>query len=234
MNPLARLLSALSVLLLAACVGGGDAPIQATQFFRTANECGPSAEAPFTSGGLNLGGSGTYLATWQVRNFLSPADNTSVGSKNLVTGEQRNLVLLDQVAHSYTSVPALPFEREVTNILASVPAGGNTDLTFSLFGPKALQRLRDSVNTGDSVDVRVTVEFRGYIASGGRVASAPVSFPVQVYRTTTPNCGPAGFITNGPCGTIGGQDNNPICCARDADGGTATPSAACAALAGGQ
>jgi hypothetical protein len=211
------LLIAATALVASGCVA--DSPLYVTGIFPFDTECKiEPGETRQYSGSLDLSGSGGYLLIADLQSDLDPTLDTKGDLQTLVTGVQRNTVILDQISLTYTSVPSsLVLESENVPITIVAAPGSVQHVGMDLFGPKAYEKLLTSLpNAGDRADIRIGFTFRGNLNSGGRISSTPITFPITVYRSGA-TC-PAGeqFVRTGVCGRIGGQDNARLCCSGDA------------------
>jgi hypothetical protein len=95
-------------------------------------------------------------------------------------------------------------------------------LITDILGLNAVNTISQRLNVGDEVDVQVQIQLNGNLRSSSAigVSSEPVTFPVQVFRSSFPGC-PAGVveIPDGPCALPGGQDGTVVGCCDSADGG---------------
>ena len=216
-----RLLTlAATALLACGCVN--DSPLYVTGLFSLdPDRTGACTATPGTvsqyAGGLDLSGSPNYQLIAVLQSQLEDVSTVAAGG-TLITGQQRNTVILDTINFTYTSAPtttvaSVTYEAESLPITIVVAPGSTQNIRLnSLLGPKAFEKLNTAVvNAGDTSDLRVKFDFSGNINSGGRIRSTPITYPITVYRSGT-TCASGSFCKTGPCGTIGGQDGNPLVC----------------------
>lgn len=176
------------------------------------------------SGSLDLSGTANYVLIASLKSELSETLDTKADTVTLVTGQQRNTVILDTVAFTYTSlptatIPSVTYQAESAPIAIVVRPGGTSNIRMGLLGPIALEAIAKAIPAGstDTTIVRSSIVFQGSINSGGRIKSTPISFPITVFRSG--KACPTGefFCPTGACGNIGGQDGSPLVCS---SGGT--------------
>ncbi len=208
-----------AVLGASGCVA--DQPLVVTGLFSPdpthTGACDLTTVTAQASGVLDLAGGGTYLVNVGLRNDLvSPVEATLISPHT-------NLITLDTATFTYTSVPAIAFSTESTPMIFEVPPGSlAAALQMGIFTRNALEKLNASLpgttNVGglDVRDLKVKIVLSGSVASGGRISTAPVIFPITVFNSGFLTCPPPGLGLLGPCGRPGGQDGTRICCASDA------------------
>jgi hypothetical protein len=174
-------------------------------------------------GSLDLSGNTSYILQWTVESTLEII-TSNISNEPAFQGPQRNDWISNQVVYSYTTVPALnpPLADETYpyswRIAAGAGAGGF--LGMQMIGPTATAQLLNAVRAGTGVQLVVTFYLRGQLASGQKLDTNKVSYPIYVYNSGFAGCA-AGVkrIPSGPCGYAGGQDGTLVGCC----GGTPPP-----------
>ncbi len=217
------------VILLSTMAGSGctvpnDSSIRFLNAFEftlgpTQGGCSPQAVAIYR-GSLDLAGSDRYYVAFDWESDLQSI--STMIAPDTLAGPQRNEFVLDHFVFNYSSTPSLSFQPEQVNAFAvSAPGanGSNNWLGISLITPQARQRLRDAIQAGDLTGVELLVTFQafGALASGEKLSTNKVTFPIQVYRSSFTQCRVAGDVRapTGPCGSFGGQDGTPVGCCKD-------------------
>jgi hypothetical protein len=187
--------------------------------FGPTTNCTPQTTG-IVSGSLDIAGTGFYVLAFDWESTFQSI-STSV-SPDIVAGPQRNDFVLDHMVFNYTSTPAFPFQAEQEDAYAVLRAGAtgtNSWLGMSLISPQARQTLYDHIQPGDFTGVELLVQFQafGQLASGQKVTSNKVTFPIQVYRSRFMACRLATDVRapTGPCGDFGGQDGTIVGCCKD-------------------
>ena len=172
-------------------------------------------------GSLDLAGSDRYYVAFDWESNLESI-STILSSQEVIAGPQRNEFVLDHFVFNYTSMPSLSFQSEQVNAFAVTSPGsvGSTNwLGISLITPQARRVLSSAIQAGDFVGVELQVTFQafGSLASGQKLSTNKVTYPIQVYRSSFPGTCQAGDIRapTGPCGAPGGQDGTLVGCCRD-------------------
>jgi len=224
------LLPALLLLLPASgCIENRtDSPLKLLGSYIVNNECGLELNTQLGQGALDVAGPRLlgdaaalnlrYLALFDVRNEMTDAP-VKQGDQNLATAA-RNSANLNKLSLTYKSTPNLNLRPEEVAISFTLPAGGQqSPMILNLLGPVAAQSLLDNVVTGDTVSLTVTVQLSGALNSGGTIDSNLRPYTIQVYDSGL-QCRQGEILErNGPCYTIGGQDDKPASCASP-DAGT--------------
>jgi hypothetical protein len=231
-----RLLILVSIALGAANCGVTDNPIFVTGFATMdptgKGECKLDTAVFQTGGTMDLapGASNSFLVRVDLRSDFDPGLDTkggAPGSEVLIKGDRRNAVNIDEVLITPSS-QGLTFQPETLPTSFVVLAGSTQKVGTDLIGSQALATLRASPGAADGGlfrDMRVKIEFRGNLLAGGRVSSAPITFPITVFNSGFMGCTPMPLpdggtnhvVLNGPCGRPGGQDGVPACCSGDPD-----------------
>ena len=172
-------------------------------------------------GSLDLAGSDRYYVAFDWESNLEQI-STILSTQEVIAGPQRNEFVLDHFVFNYTSMPSLSFQSEQVNGYAvnMVGAVGSSNwLGLSLITPQA-RRVLSGIQAGDLVGVELLVTFQafGSLASGQKVNSNKVTYPIQVFRSSfSGTCRVPGDVRapTGPCGAPGGQDGTLVACCRD-------------------
>lgn len=184
-------------------------------------------------GSLDLAGTDRYYVAFDWESNLQQI-TTILSTQEVIAGPQRNEFVLDHLVFNYSSMPSLQFQSEQVNAYAvnQVGAVGASNwLGISLITPQARRVLGTAIQPGDLVGVELQVTFQGFgsLASGQKLSTNKVTYPIQVFRSSFPGtCRVAGDVRapTGPCGTPGGQDGTLVACCRDvtpAPAGCPTP-----------
>lgn len=171
-----------------------------------------------TAGSLDLAGSTAYFIDLRLRSGLQE-NSLEVGDRELeATG--RNDFRASEIVLTYETEPAAGFETETIPVFFSIPPSGDSlsVLRTDLIGPKAAEKLLSFVpvtaagTPRQTVQLLVTVQLRGTLASGQAVETNEATYPITVYRTDFTGCAAGETLAlNGPCGTTGGQDSPIVC-----------------------
>ncbi len=169
-------------------------------------------------GSLDLSGNTRYIAAFDWESNLQQISTTV--SPDTLAGPQRNEFVLDHLVFNYSSMPSISFQAEQLNAYAVQSAGatGSSNwIGLSLIAPLARQALLDRVQVGESYELLVNFQAFGALASGQKISSSKVTYPIVIYRSGFNGCRTAGDIRapTGPCGDLGGQDGTPVACCRD-------------------
>ena len=223
-------LKALSVccglaLLSAACAPvGSDSPIRllgASALSGTASSCAASKDVESIDGSLDISASQQFWMAFNKQSDMQPL-TTTVNSE-VLAGPDRNDFIADQMIFTYSSTPALPFEPETQGVYGVIKAGEQSGtIKLNLLAPNAAQLLQAKLGRGDSVELVATFTLSGALASGQKLKSNTIAFPIQVFNSGFAGC-PAGDIPapTGPCGVPGGQDGSAVGCCSNAAFATA-------------
>ena len=228
-----RLLTlAAAALVFSGCAN--DSPLYVTGFYSAdplnTGDCQLTAGAVQQgAGSLDLSGSSDYQLVVALRSELDATLDTKADTVKLVTGMQRNTVIIDTVNFVYTSAPtstvaSVTYEAESVPVAFVLAPGSPATFRMGIIGPKAFEALSKAVaNAGETSELRVRIQFAGSILSGGRIASSPISFPITVFRSGF-SCSAGTFLCRtGACGNVGGQDGSPLVCSTASpDGGVST------------
>lgn len=174
-------------------------------------------------GTLDISGNTAYILQWTVESTLQQI-SSSISGETPFQGPQRNDWIANQVVYSYTTVPALnpPLAGEAVPYSWRIAAGSSSTsfIGMQMIGPTATNQLVASVRVGNTVQLVVTFYLQGQLASGQKLNTNKVSYPIWIYNSGFPGCA-AGVkrIPSGPCGYAGGQDGTLVGCC----GGTPPP-----------
>lgn len=206
------------------CVGNnGDSPVQILGAFSVDQECNISTDiqrfgASYDLAGARLQPNGAsfadVLATFQLKSEFGSTTTKAEGQT--LSDESRNGAYMDQVQLSYRSTPSIGFEAETYSLHGYIDPGGILNGVTDLLGPKAAQKLLQSVAPGgEAIEVIVSLRFRGYTAgsSGATFTTNEIEFPIRFYDSGL-KC-PGGPSFDGPCGALTGQ-NGASCASFDA------------------
>ena len=181
--------------------------------------CTPQAISIYR-GSLDLAGYTQYTLAFDWESVLTQI-NTSISGDPLA-GPQRNEFVLDHLIFSYDSMPGITFQPEQMNADAvvqpgaGVGGGGSKWFGMNLLTPQAQRALIDRVQVGESpYELRVSFQAFGSLASGAKISSNKVAFPLSVYRSSFAGCRADIRAPTGPCGVPGGQDGTVVGCCRD-------------------
>ena len=216
----------ISLVAMALCACVTDSPLLVSKISALDSLPKDTCKATTLAGGgsLDLAGGGSYVLEIELLNDLDSTLDTMGGTQTLVTGMQRNTVILDQVTFTYSSVPTVAFSQEATPLAYPVPPNGKIQIRTGILNRKAIEKLMmelpppaaGSTAPLETRDIRVKIVFSGSIVSGGRLSSVPISYPIHVFNSgfSCPKMGDTLGAT-GPCGNNGGQDGSRLCCASD-------------------
>ncbi len=173
-------------------------------------------------GSLDLAGNDRYYVAFDWESNLEQI-STILSTQEVIAGPQRNEFVLDHFVFNYASMPSLSFQSEQVNAYAvnMVGASGASNwLGISLLTPQARRVLTSSIQAGDLVGVELQVTFQafGSLASGQKLSTNKVTYPIQVFRSSfSGTCRVVGDVRapTGPCGAPGGQDGTVVACCRD-------------------
>ncbi len=189
----------------------------------TSNGACQALTVGIAGGSLDLSGNTSYILQWTVESTLQQLSN-NISGESAFQGPQRNDWISNAVVYSYSTVPALtpPLADEIQPYSWRIAAGASTGsfIGMQMIGPTATNRLIASVGVGTVVQLVVTFYLQGQLASGQKLNTNKVTYPIWIYNSGFPGCA-AGVkrIPSGPCGTAGGQDGTLVGCC----GGTPPP-----------
>jgi hypothetical protein len=168
-------------------------------------------------GSLDLSGNTDYILQWTVESTMQIL-TTNITNETPFQGPQRNDWIAKEVVYSYTTVPALnpPLADETYPYSWRIAAGAATGsfIGMHMIGPTATGQLITAVRPGTGLQLVVTFYIRGQLASGQKVDTNKVSYPIYVYNTGFPGCPGDRRVPSGPCGYVGGQDGSLVGCCR--------------------
>ncbi len=164
------------------------------------------------AGTLDISGTSRYLLQFQMESTFALINDG-------LQGPSRNDFIADAILFSYSATPPVAgLANEVLPIFFRIPAGAGTGTFLQMYLTTAntQQALRASVGPGQIVNLNVTVQVRGALASGQKLTSNKVTFPIQVFNSGFSGCAAGDVrIPSGPCGAPGGQDGSIVGCCRD-------------------
>ncbi|MFP2902018.1 hypothetical protein [Corallococcus sp. 4LFB] len=181
--------------------------------------CAVDAEGVgLANGSLNLAYGDRYLLAFVVNNNYSPTP-IEIGDVPLEPGSTSGgpgTAFVDTMKLSYETTPSLSIpDGEVPYSAGLAPSSEGNTLVADLITTEAAVALSQAVSTGP-VQVRVTVQFTGKYASGGKsFETNEIVYAIDAFAADRgiPACSagqtPAAVI---PCNSTGGQDGNyPEC-----------------------
>lgn len=168
-------------------------------------------------GSLDLAGNTRYILQFEVESTLQSIVTTV--PPDTVANQSRNEFVAKRMVLNYSSIPSLPFQPEQVDMYWVVQPNTSTGnfLQVSLLAPQARQLLLSSIQAGQSVELLVTMQVFGELASGEKVSTNKVSYPITVYRSGFTACRSSTDVRapTGPCGDVGGQDGTIVGCCRE-------------------
>jgi hypothetical protein len=164
------------------------------------------------SGRLDVSAQPSYLLQFDLESDMQRI-NTNTGGTS-IADESRNNFYANEVILSYTSTPALTFEQESVPVHFVVEPGSPAIVRMNILTRKAYTVLSQNVLVpSDKLDLRLQLEFRGYLASGQKLRSNSIVYPISVFTSGFTGCPANTLLTRtGPCGSTGGQDGAPVIC----------------------
>lgn len=177
-----------------------------------------AATVGITSGSLDISGNTNYLLQFQMESTFQQL-STSISGETPFAVPQRNDWVANQIAYSYTTVPALnpPLPAEQLPLYFRLPAGATSTsfIGLDMITLSVAQRLVSSVRVGDLLQLNITIQLLGALASGEKVNTNKVTYSIEVYNTGFPGCAAGDRrVPSGPCATPGGQDGTLVGCCR--------------------
>jgi hypothetical protein len=212
-----NLIALASALALAAsgCITN-DSPIRILGARPLDSESCDALDVLRVAGSLDISARGSYYIQLDMESDLQSITTTSGGTA--IADGSRNNFYGNEIVLTYTSTPSLNFEVESVPLHFVVEPNAEAFIRMSLVSDKAARTLANAVLLGDTVDLRVQLEFRGVLASGQKLRSNSIIYPITVFNSGFAGCNPATEIVvpNGPCGSSGGQDGaRALCCLFD-------------------
>jgi hypothetical protein len=186
-----------------------------------------AAELQSLGGSLDLAGFSNYVIQLNIESNLQ---SIVTNVPEAVAGSSRNDFIAKYLQFSYQSTPPVSFQTE-QQVISMVIKAGSTAQSFLqtfLFTPQAVGTLYANVAVGGSLDVNVTVQLFGELASGQKMSTNKLTYPIRVYRSSFAGC-PSDDIQapTGPCGYPGGQDGTDVACCKYYKTVKLTPPAGC-------
>lgn len=168
-------------------------------------------------GTLDLSGTSRYILQFAMESTLEQL--STVGTSDVLQGPQRNDFIADALLFSYSATPPVAgLGNEVVPIHFRIPAGATNSsfLQMYMITANTYQALLASVPRGQILTLYVGVQVRGALASGQKLTSNKIIFPIQVYNSGFAGCSVGDVrVPSGPCATPGGQDGSIVGCCRD-------------------
>jgi len=172
-----------------------------------------------TAGTLDISGTTSYLLQFQLESTFQQLSN-GISGEPPFQGPQRNDWTANEILYSYNTVPALnpPLADELLPLYFRLPAGAtsNSFIGIDMITATAAQTLASTVRVGDVVNLNITIQLRGQLASGQKVNTNKVTYPIEVFNSGFQGCRPGDRrIPSGPCMSPGGQDGSLVGCCHD-------------------
>jgi len=218
---LLRALMAVSPCLVVGCVPNESSihllnafPYQNAQV----NGACQAATVGITAGTLDISGTSSYLLQFQMESTFQQLSN-GISGEPAFQGPSRNDWIATEILYSYSSVPALSpaLADELLPIYFRLPAGASSTsfIGIDMITATAAQRLASTVRLGDVVTLNITIQLRGELASGQKVNTNKVTYPIEVFNSGFQGCAAGDRrVLSGPCGSPGGQDGSLVGCCR--------------------
>ncbi len=152
-----------------------------------------------------------YLMNFTVASQFEE-QNIAVGGTP-VANSTRNNFIMQEIEYTFESTPARAIPAERIPAYGIVPVGGEASINILLTPPRALQAMKDLVDsTGTPATLLTKFRLKGKLASGTETESNEATFPITVFNSGTVCTAPAVVERTGPCGGPSGVDR-PITCA---------------------
>jgi hypothetical protein len=193
-------------------------------------------DVQIVSGSLDLAGNSNYDI---VLNLESNLESITTAAPETVAGPSRNDFNSKYIVRSYKSNPPVPFQTDQQGLTMTIKAGASAQsfLRYQLFTANAQNTLYANVPvpgcTGGAyscgLDVDVTVQVFGELASGQKISTNKLTFPIRVYKSGPVLVCPSPDIQapTGPCGAPGGQDGTDVACCSWYKAAKLTPPSGC-------
>lgn len=186
----------------------------------TAEETGPCGfdGVAMARGSLDVAAGATYVAVVLVENALAPTGVKSAQGDNLdESAYHRFTTQTLNLSYEVTKGGGFDFlklkDESVGASLPMEPSSKDNKILTSILGPQAMDQLFNTLGPGDSLELQVTLKFKGKTGSGGVYTSTSFTYPVFIYRSAFSACpGGTKLALSGVCGSPGGQDGLPIQC----------------------
>jgi hypothetical protein len=164
-------------------------------------------------GSLDLAGFSNYVIQLNIESNLQ---SIVTNVPEPVAGSSRNDFIAKYLQFSYQSTPPVSFQtvQQVTTMVIKAGSTAQSFLVIFLFPPEAVKTLYANVPVGGSLDVNVTVQLFGELASGQKLSTNKLTYPVHVYRSSFTGCPGDIQAPTGPCGSFGGQDGTDVACCK--------------------
>ncbi|MBN9683163.1 MULTISPECIES: hypothetical protein [unclassified Corallococcus] len=205
-----------AALSLGLCSCSESTPVvQILQTIQPDEECSFGVgDVGIANGSLNLAYRGGYLLGLVVKSSYNatPIDVNGVPLEPESDVGGSATVFVDTLKLSYTSTPSIRIpDAEVPYTGVLNPGSDENRFVVNLMTAEAADALRAALSGTTTATVRVTVQFAGKLAAGGKkVESNEIVYGIDVANTavTLPTCpeGQDPEVPVGPCGSGVGQD----------------------------
>lgn len=166
-------------------------------------------------GSIDLGYTRGYLAAVLVENTLSATAIQQQGQT--VSPAERNDFHIERIALRYETNPNVPglTERTIASS-GTVEAGGKLAMGVDLLTFDNAEILAAQPLPPGGIELKVFMRLGGRFTNGSEHETPEFMFPLTVYSTTPPTCGPDEVLAepegqDAPCGNIG-QDGTGLIC----------------------
>jgi hypothetical protein len=178
-----------------------------------------AASVGITGGSLDISANTNYLVQFTMESTFQQL-STSFSGETPFAVPSRNDWTATAIAYSYTTVPALtpPLPAEQLPLYFRLPAGASSTsfIGLDLITASVAQRMVTSVAVGNAVQLNITIQLLGELASGQKMNTNKVTYPIVIYNTGFTGCAAGDRrVPSGPCATPGGQDGSLVGCCRN-------------------
>lgn len=152
-----------------------------------------------------------YLINFTAASQLQ-AEDVEVGGSP-VSNSARNNFIMEEIEYTFESTPARAIPAERIPAYGIIPVGGEASINILLTPPRALQAMKELVDsTGTPATLLTKFRIKGKLASGTETESNEASFPITVFNSGIVCADPTPLLARtGPCGGPSGVDK-PITC----------------------
>jgi hypothetical protein len=177
-------------------------------------ECEINDDVEIYRGSLDIAAAQSFRLVFKIASNLQVIE--TVGSGDIIVPGNRNDFYGEEIVFNYSSTPPLTFQEEIVPVHFVISPSSESNTVLDLLAPVATQNLWD--NVVDYTELAVTFYVRGRLASGQRLQTSEVTYPIGVYRSAFAGC-PAGvrMAPSGPCGSGGGQNGSIVACCDSTD-----------------
>jgi hypothetical protein len=178
----------------------------------SADGCDINDDIEIYRGNLDLAASQNFTLMFKIISNLQVIETTVNGE--IIEPGNRNDFYGEQMVFNYTSTPALPFTEEIVPVHFLIEPSSESQTVLNLLAPLAVETLWNNLVPGESVELGINFLVQGRLASGQRLSTSSVTYPISVYKSGFAGC-PFGvrMAPTGPCGSGGGQNGSlPACC----------------------